>query len=159
MITIALILAIDAFSKYWVQSNLPVMDQYSLWYPYGGIGVFKNFLGTEFSIVHATNHGAAWSLFSDYQGYLMVLRFLLAAGLVIYLFFYNTRQSWIAPLSLIVAGAIGNIIDYFVYGHVIDMFQFTFWGRPYPIFNIADSAISVGILWLVLLSLPEEKTT
>lgn len=157
ILIILIVIAVDALSKYWVQSHIPVMDQYTLWYPYGGIGVFKNFLGTEFSIVHATNRGAAWSLFSDFQGTLMLLRGALVVGLCVYLFFYNKHSSWVIPLSLIIAGALGNILDYFVYGHVIDMFHFAFWGYDYPIFNVADSAITVGIFWIVLISLPDSS--
>lgn len=160
LLIIAAVLAVDMFSKYWIVENIPPMDQFALWYPYNGIGIFKNILGTDFSIVHATNKGAAWSLFSDYQVWLLILRIFLVIGLGIYLFFYNIKKERIIPLALIFAGAMGNIFDYFIYGHVIDMFLFSFYGWDYPIFNVADSAITVGIIWLIaLVPLKEEKTT
>jgi signal peptidase II len=51
---------------------------------------------------------------------------------------------------MILAGAVGNVFDCIVYGHVIDMFCFIFWGYIYPVFNIADAAIFCGILMLLL---------
>lgn len=159
LVIIAAVIAADMLSKYWVVTNIPAMDQYALWYPYNGIGIFKNLLGTDFSIVHATNRGAAWSLFSDYQVWLLILRVFLVIGLGIYLFFYNTKKERIVPLSLIFAGALGNIFDYFIYGHVIDMFLFTFYGWDYPIFNVADSAITIGIVWLIALIPTKEQKT
>lgn len=157
LVVIGFVIAADMLSKLWVVENIPVMDQYALWFPYNGIGVFKNFFGTDFSIVHATNRGAAWSLFSDYQVWLLILRVILVIGLGVYLFFYNKKKDYIIPLSLIFAGALGNIFDYFIYGHVIDMFLFSFYGWDYPIFNVADSAITIGIVWLIALIPLKEK--
>ncbi len=155
---IILIISADAMSKFWVQQHIPLMYAHSQEYPYGGIGVFRNFMGIEFSIIHATNRGAAWSLFSQYQGALMVIRGLFVIGLVVYLYFYNRRKAWVIPLSMIVAGALANILDYFLYGHVIDMLHFVLWGYDYPVFNIADSAITLGIMWMILLLMTESKT-
>lgn len=157
LVVIAAVLAVDIFSKFWIVENIPVMDQFALWYPYNGIGLFKNWLGTDFSIVHTTNRGAAWSLFSDYQVWLLILRIFLVIGLGVYLFFYNKKKEWIVPLSLIFAGALGNILDYFFYGHVIDMFLMSFYGWDYPIFNVADSAITIGIIWLIVLIPSKEE--
>lgn len=149
------LLLIDAISKYLTQEFIPLMGSESLWYPYGGMGVFRNLGGIEFSIVHAINKGAAWSSFSDYQGILLMLRLVLIGGLITYAL-TNRNASYLLPLSLIISGALGNVIDYFFYGHVIDMFHFVFWGYHYPVFNIADSAIVVGIGWLFLLTLKKK---
>ena len=50
-------------------------------------------------------------------------------------------------MTLILAGAISNVIDTFVYGHVVDMIHFTFWGYDYAVFNLADSAVCLGVFW------------
>lgn len=144
---------LDFATKFLTQAYLPLSSHQPYLYPYGGIGVFKNFLGIEFSINHATNRGAAWGMFAEYQAYLLVLRIVFVAGLLIYLLFYNKESSKQIPLALIVAGAVGNICDYFLYGQVIDMFHFILWGYDYPIFNVADSVIFVGIVWLFFQSL------
>lgn len=151
-IIIGLILFFDQLTKYWVYINIPHAEYGYHYYPYGGIGVFKNFFGIEFSINHMTNKGAAWGFLGDYQLPLIVLRFILIVGTFIFLFFFNKHTSWQIPLLLIAGGAIGNVIDFFVYGHVVDMFHFVLWGYDFPVFNVADSAISIGIISLFILS-------
>ena len=147
-----LVFLVDQVSKILTANFLPLSYLHSQVYPYGGIGVFKNFLGIEFSITHATNRGAAWGIFAEFQPFLLFLRILLVGGLLLYAVFYNKNRSKLFPLVLIIAGAAGNILDYFIYGHVVDMFHFIFWGYDYPVFNIADSSIFISIVWLFLLS-------
>ena len=147
-----LVLAADQYSKYLTYYSIPRMTHENQWYPYGGIGVFEDFFGIEFSIVHTINYGAAWGVLSDFQNYLLAFRALFIAVLIGYLVFYNTKKVLELPLTLVAAGAIGNLIDTLVYGHVVDMFHFVFWGYSYPVFNIADSAICIGIFSTVILS-------
>lgn len=147
------LLLLDIITKYLVYHHLPVSNRFSLWYPYGGIGIFKNFLGIEFSINHTINYGAAWGMFAEVKDFLLVLRIIMIAGLLGYLFFYNKNKSWQFPLVLISMGALGNVIDTFVYGHVVDMFHFILWGYDFPVFNVADSCITIGVAWLFISSL------
>lgn len=142
LITAVLVLGTDFVSKYWIQSHLPLSFQIPM-FKWGGI---------DFYITHAVNRGAAWGMLAQFHTALLAFRIILVTGLVIYTLFYNKHSAWQWPLALIIAGAIGNIIDFFLYGHVIDMLQFTFWGYHYPVFNIADSAIFIGVLWLFILS-------
>lgn len=150
------VVAIDFLTKYLVQSHLPIHDRFP-YYPYGGIAIFRNFFGIDFSIVHAINQGAAWSILSNYQSFLMVVRFVLVIGLIIYFFCYNRSRSWIIPLTLVIAGALGNIIDYFLYHHVIDFLHFSFWGYDFPVFNLADCSIFIGISWMLIASFFTEE--
>lgn len=152
-----LILFLDIVTKYWVYHYLPVSNRFSLWYPYGGIGVFKNFLGVEFSINHTINHGAAWGMFAEAQDFLLVLRMIMIAGLIAYLLFYNKNKAWQLPLVFITMGALGNVIDTFMYGHVVDMFHFVLWGYDFPVFNVADSCITIGVAWLFISSLLQSQ--
>jgi len=144
------IFVVDFLTKFLTQKQIPLMNSHD--YPYGGLEVFKNILGIEFSVVHATNRGAAWGLFADFQFYLICLRLILVVCLIVYLFFYNKCQNIVMPLVLICFGALGNILDYFLYGHVIDMLHFVLWGYDFPVFNVADSAICIGIFWLIMVS-------
>jgi signal peptidase II len=143
------VLFLDVLTKHLTQSYLPLMYSQTAVYPYGGIAVFKNFLGVEFSITHAINHGAAWGILTHYQFSLLVFRILLVCLLIGYVLFFNKQSQQTFPLVLVIAGAMGNILDYFFYGHVVDMFYFIFWGYSYPVFNVADSAITLGVLWLL----------
>lgn len=144
------ILLLDAGSKFWVRENLPHVSTIVYRYPYGGIGLFEDVWGIECSINYATNKGAAWSLFSSYPNVLIGIRIILISGLMLYCFLGKMRPAWRYPLALILSGAWGNLLDAFLYGQVIDMIHFVFWGYDYPIFNIADSAICIGIFLAVI---------
>lgn len=153
---VSLIIGLDALTKWWVHTFIPLMN-WSLSYPYGGIGVFKDFFGTQFSIVHETNKGAAWGSFSEYQHILLWLRIVLIVGLFFYILFYNRKGNSLSPLTFIIAGAIGNVIDFFFYGHVVDMLYLKFDSYSYPVFNLADSAILLGVVWLAMQTLVKKK--
>ena len=148
---------LDFLSKYFTHNNLPLMRHYFLRYPYGGIGVFKDFCGIEFSISHQINHGAAWGMLADYPVPLLYLRVCLISFLIIYTLFFTPQKVFKIPLVLIIAGALGNVLDYFIYGHVVDMFHFVLWGYDFPVFNVADSAIFIGIFSFIILSLVKKR--
>jgi signal peptidase II len=146
------VLILDQMTKFFTYKYLPLLESHYYSYPYGGIGVFKEFLGIEFSLNYMANKGAAWGVLGDYQIPLLILRVGLIFGLLVYFFKNKTPSILQIPLVLIIAGAVGNVLDYFIYGHVIDMFHFVLWGYDFPVFNVADSAISIGIGLLFLLS-------
>ena len=147
------ILVSDFISKAWVSS---LMDKLPPRLP---INIFSDFFGIRFSITYEINTGAAWGFLSDFPNALVIVRLLLIVALIFYLFFVNHRSSWNIPLALIITGAIGNVIDYFYYGYVVDMIQFRFWGYDYPVFNIADSAIFIGAVWILCSSFMEKSET
>jgi len=146
----ALILFIDFTTKYWVAHHLPIIQPH-VGYPFGGIGIFQSSLIT-FSIVHTTNTGIAWGMLADFQTALLIFRILITAGIITYLAFFKPSKHLQIPLTLIAAGACGNIVDYFIYGHVIDMFYFIFYRYSYPIFNIADASIFCAVAYLIFTS-------
>lgn len=96
-----------------------------------------------------TNRGAAWGLFGDHQELLLIFRAIVILFLIGYLLFRSPPLKVKIGLFLVVAGGIGNILDYFIYGHVIDMFHFVLWGYDFPIFNVADISIFLGVVWLI----------
>lgn len=147
--------AIDRGFKEYIQAYVRLAS--SPTYPYGGIGIFHNWCGgIDFSINHVTNTGAAWGIFSGVDKVLLVLRIILILGLGIYLFFFNKQREKELPFVLILTGAIGNVVDYFTYGHVVDMFHFSFWGHSFAVFNVADATIFCGVVFLMLLPLWEK---
>lgn len=139
------VVGFDQFCKWYVYTHVSSIESALYWYPYGGIPVFENWHGIEFSINYMTNKGAAWGAFGNYQLALVILRIALILGLMIYLSVAKLPRAIQIPLTLIIAGAVGNVTDYFVYGQVIDMFHFVIGGYDFPIFNLADSAITLGI--------------
>lgn len=155
---IGAILLVDQLTKWLTHTNIPLISYAPNIYPYGGIPVFQNFFGIDFSINYLTNRGAAWGQLSQFQSSLLLLRVILILGMGYYIAFVNTQKERIIPFCLILAGAIGNVIDTFVYGYVIDMIHFVFWGYDYPVFNIADCAICIGVIWLIKIFLwPQEE--
>ena len=144
------LLILDLSLKSYVFHNVSKMSWMHPFYPYGGIGVFENFLGVSFSINHVENTGAAWGILSNYTKSLFILRIVIVVALGIYIGFFNKNRKTDFPFLLIITGAIGNILDFFFYGKVIDMFHFIFFGYSYPVFNLADAMITIGIGWLIV---------
>lgn len=111
--------------------------------------IFSNFLGGINFTLHLTqNQGAAWGLFSKFPISLLLVRILAVITMLIYLCFFQPKKGEAIGFVLIVTGAIGNIIDFFLYGSVIDFFSFSFWGWHFAVFNLADVLVTVGIIWL-----------
>jgi len=144
------ILAGDALLKVYVRTHISPIHLIASIYPYGGIGVIEAWHGIDFSIVHAANNGAAWGLFASLKEYLLYARVLIIGALLSYLLFVKTGRFRHICLLFITAGAIGNVLDMFLYGHVIDMFYANLWGYSFPIFNLADTFICCGVCLLLL---------
>jgi signal peptidase II len=105
-------------------------------------------------LTHVQNKGAAFGLFTNMQYFLLVVGILMVA-LILYFHFALKRDDVIQiPLSLILAGSLGNFTDRIIFGRVTDYLDFRFW----PVFNLADTLINVGIFWILLtLILPRTK--
>lgn len=93
------------------------------------------------------NSGAAWGTLSEYSSYLVVARILITA-FVLYQCILSATVYRRAAFSLVLAGAMGNLSDTFLYQKVVDMIHFTFFGQSFGIFNVADASIFLGIVAL-----------
>ncbi len=151
------ILAIDVITKWLTSSFLPLIQRQILPYPYGGLGVFEDFGGISFSLAHQINTGAAWGLFPNSHNLLLYVRVAVIVTLALYLLLFNNNMQSQIPFIFIISGAMGNVLDSLFYGHVIDMFFFQFWNYDFPVFNIADSFIFLGVAWLCILNLRGNK--
>jgi signal peptidase II len=150
LLVILVILAIDIFTKYLVHENVPLMMWSAPIYPYGGIPVFHNLLGIDLVINHVTNRGGPWGMVSSHHTSLLMLRIFAILCISIHLMFFNQIKFREVPLCMIIAGALGNVLDSFFYGHVIDMIHFVFWGYSFAVFNVADASISIGVMVMLL---------
>jgi len=115
-----------------------------------------------FNLVLVFNKGAAFSLFAQAPGWQapMLTAFALLASLVVGWFIVRNpgKTVFCLGLGLILGGAIGNVIDRLRFGQVVDFLDFHAFGAHWPAFNVADSAISVGAVLLILEGfLPREK--
>ena len=101
------------------------------------------------NLVLVQNKGISFGLFSRYEvGWLISI---LTIGIVVVLFIWMRkleRAILALPFSLIIGGAIGNLIDRLNYGFVVDFIDFHFFGWHWPAFNIADACITIGVVLL-----------
>ena len=107
-----------------------------------------------FDIVRAHNRGAAFSFLNDasgWQRWFFIALGLGAAAFIVWLLARHGGQrlfGW--ALALILGGALGNVIDRVLYGHVVDFIQVHWKHHYFPAFNVADSAITIGAALLIL---------
>lgn len=111
-----------------------------------------------FSVVHWRNTGAAWGMFRDYN---LVLAVVSVATILVLYFVRHTFQLHRAvsrlALGLIAGGIVGNLLDRVRVGSVIDFLDFQVAGHHWPAFNIADSAICVGVVLYMIISWRADK--
>ena len=141
----AVVLALDQWSKAWVLDSLPeyvavpVIDGFWNWY-------------------RTYNTGAAFSFLADAGGwqkwFFIVLAFAIS-GVMVWMLARTPRRDWrqALPLALVIGGAIGNVIDRILHGHVIDFIQWHVGQHYWPAFNIADSAVVGGAIGIALFGL------
>lgn len=110
-------------------------------------------LTSFFNLVLVHNRGAAFSFLSDAAGWqrgLFIVIALVAAVWIIYLLRrYRQQTLFCLALSLVLAGALGNVIDRILFGAVVDFLDFHAYGYHWPAFNVADSAITCGAALLI----------
>jgi signal peptidase II len=155
LIISAAVFATDQATKAWIAACLP-FNTYGE--DGGAVTVVRGFL----YIVHVGNTGAAWSMFS---GRSIILAALAAATLVA--IFLGRKALGLAAahtqacFGLMCGGIAGNLLDRLTRHHVVDFLDFHFGTYVYPTFNVADSAICVGVALYILSSVrtprPEEK--
>ena len=138
LIAIAFLL-IDQVTKYLiVQDFTEVGDTFPLW-------------ENVFHLTYVRNTGAAFSVFSGGVSWLRWLSLIVSLGLIAFALFGN-RLSKLEQIGygFVLAGALGNGIDRFLFGYVVDFFDFRL--INFPVFNVADIAINLGIFFLLLTS-------
>jgi signal peptidase II len=119
---------------------------------YESIPVIKGF----FNLLHIRNRGMAFGIMNKdevgFAFYFLCFATLVAIGLLIYWFtrLKHDDKGLIFGLSLILGGALGNLIDRIRVHEVVDFLDFYIWNHHWPAFNIADSAVSVGTCLVVL---------
>lgn len=107
-----------------------------------------------FNLVLVFNKGAAFSFLADAQGWQtpLLLVFAVIASIVVSVLLVRSpdKRLFAAGLSLILGGAVGNVIDRLRFGHVVDFVDLHAGGWHWPAFNVADSAITVGAVLLII---------
>ena len=136
------VIVIDQWTKFLITSNFSEFDSITL------LPIL------DFMRLH--NEGAAFSLLSDASGWQRWMFIILGSVISIFIFIWLRRlpvrgqHMLAAALALIMGGALGNVVDRVLWGHVIDFIRVHYQQWYFPAFNIADSAITVGAVLLIL---------
>ena len=130
-----LTLVLDRISKWAVMDSLRPGES---WNP---VAALERWV----SLTYVTNTGVAFGLFPDHGAVFMVIAVVVIAAIIFY-YRYLPGDQWLVQISLglQLGGALGNLVDRLRYGHVIDFIDFKVW----PVFNVADSSVFVGVVIL-----------
>ena len=143
----AIIVALDLFTKHLIQQAFQLGD-------------FKT-ITTYFDLVRAHNTGAAFSFLADaggWQKWFFTIVSLIAIVVLIYLIKkHASNKLFCLGAALVLGGAIGNVYDRLTLGYVVDFLSFHIDAHYWPAFNVADSAIVVGVGLLLLDSFKSEN--
>lgn len=131
------LILIDQFIKHWVSINI-------------AFNSIHHVIPGLLNLTKIHNNGAAWSLFSGQIDLLSVISIIMTIILLIYLWKFRKRFLYVLNISLMLSGAISNLIDRLLHKYVIDMFQFAFLPN-FPISNFADWCLSIGTIGLIII--------
>ncbi|MDQ7229778.1 signal peptidase II, partial [Staphylococcus haemolyticus] len=117
--------------------------------------VIPNFL----NITSHRNNGAAWGILSGKMGFFYIITIVILIVLVLFYIKeakYNLFMQ--VAISLLFAGALGNFIDRLVNGEVVDFVDTNIFGYDFPIFNVADSSLTIGVLFIIIALLKDANS-
>ncbi|RTE03942.1 signal peptidase II [Paenibacillus whitsoniae] len=145
-----IVLVLDQITKWIIVKEIPIGEE-------------RPVIGDFFMITSHRNKGAAFGILQNQRWFFIVITILIVAGIIWYIT-KTIREGKVLlsfALSLLLGGAIGNFVNRALFGEVVDFlqvtFDFTLFGKAiyyeYPIFNIADSAIVVGVILIFIDSL------
>lgn len=133
-----LVVIIDQITKALAVANLKIGESHPI-------------INKLFYLTLVQNTGAAFGLFKNQAAFFILVS---AVAIIVMVFFLSKKKiSQYLPLALILGGAIGNLIDRLRFGYVVDFLDFRVW----PVFNFADSCISIGAFLLFLLIIRGKK--
>jgi signal peptidase II len=144
---------LDQATKIWVRTDFALSESRP---------VIEGF----FKFSYLRNPGAAWGMFSGHSMWLTLLSFIMLALVVLFRrsFLSDTWEHRIA-LGFMSGGILGNLMDRVRWGYVVDFLDFRIFGYPWPVFNVADSAICIGVglyivssFWMKAHPLHESRT-
>lgn len=143
------VIVLDQLSKAWIVGAFYYGESLPVW-PF-------------FNLVLAHNSGAAFGFLAGaagWQRFFFIGIAVAASILIVHFLRKHAAERWFSlGLSLILGGALGNLIDRVHLGYVIDFLDFYYVSWHFPAFNVADSAITVGAALLILDSLRKQKNT
>ena len=111
-----------------------------------------------FYLTSHRNQGAAWGILQGQMSFFYIVTVIVIIGVVYYMNKFAKHDKWLAlGLSFILGGAIGNFIDRLFRKEVVDFFDFYIINYNFPIFNIADSALTIGVVFVIIATILDER--
>lgn len=140
----------------WLTALIIVLDQASKWLMSSWLDLYQSVVVLPFfNLTLAHNSGAAFSFLANAGGWQRWFFIVLALSVSLVLLIWLSRlkanaRMEAAALSLIMGGALGNVIDRIIHGYVVDFLDFHLAGYHWPAFNVADMAIFIGAALLII---------
>lgn len=132
---------IDQLVKWWVTATIPLNQE-------------QAFIPGLFNLMNLHNSGAAWSILEGQRWFFFIVT-IVTIGVIAWLMFHYRGQRWLEiSLCLILAGTLGNFVDRLRFGYVVDMFEFL--PVSFPVFNVADALLTIGVILLAIMILKED---
>lgn len=139
-----IVILFDQISKWLIVKNMKLSES---------IVVIKDF----FSITSHRNSGAAWGILQNQMIFFYIITLIVVIGIIYYMQKYAKESRLLAiALGLLLGGAIGNFIDRIFRKEVVDFLDFKIINYNYPIFNLADSALFIGVGILIIYVIIDE---
>lgn len=137
---------VDQGTKYLIASRMDIGEQISV-------------IGNFFLITSHRNRGAAFGILEDQRWFFIVITTIVVIAIIWYLKKVMKTNNKLLPvaLGLVLGGAVGNFVDRVIAGEVVDFLQLNFGSYEFPIFNVADSCIVIGVALIILDSLLDMK--
>lgn len=146
ILIIAAGILVDRLTKFWAVTKLKKIQD---------IVVIKNF----FDLDYVQNRGAAWGIFGGKTVVLSIITALILIGIIGYIIKCKPKSIFLrTALSLVIAGAVGNLFDRVYYKYVVDLFSFHYKDiYYYPVFNVADICVVIGTFMLAIYIIRDDK--
>lgn len=135
-----------------------IIDQLTKYLTVQNIALYENidFIPGFMSFTHVQNSGAAWSILEGKMWFFYIIT-IFVSGIILYFLYTEGKKDKIfgTILAIILGGTIGNFVDRLLFQYVIDMIKVDF--ISFPVFNVADSFLTVGVILLFIYSIYLEK--
>ena len=145
MISVILMVAFDQITKYLIATNMFVGDSFDV-------------IGDFFSIHYVQNTGAGFSILEGKMTFFYAIT-IFALCFLFYLLFNNESDSKIYHYAILmmIGGTFGNFIDRIFRHYVVDFLDFVIFGYDFPVFNVADCFLTIGVILFVLVTIYSER--
>ena len=139
-----IVFALDQISKAIIDFTLTLSKS---------VKIIKNF----FYLTYYQNTGAAWGIMANKTYLLIILSIIVLIIIYRYMYSFKLNKRNLLAFGLLLGGIVGNLLDRVIFGYVRDFLDFKIFGYNFPIFNISDCAIVIGIFLLIIAIFKKEE--